>query len=168
MLGMPRRRRHPPPPVNCEAVQEAISARLDNETSGLDEPTVTRHLSECPPCRAFQQAWQTPASQLAHINRELRLGPAIAPPFELAELAARESRSQPRPPRRPSPPHPPVLPALSTAGRYLIAATPAAVAVICLHAGLAHPPHKTHTTPVSHCTHRPTDLWVSPEITVSK
>ena len=168
MFRLPRPRRRPPSPVNCQAVQEAISARLDNETAGLDQTTLARHLSECPPCRAFQQAWQTPDSQLAHITRQLRLGPAISAPTVLAELTARESQSHPRPTRRSSPPRHPFQPSLAAASRYLIAATPAAAILVCLHAGLAHPVHKAHPTPAMHCTHRPTDLWVSPEITASR
>ncbi len=168
MLRIPRRRRNPPSPVDCDAVQEAISARLDNETTPLDEPTITRHLSECPPCRAFRQAWQTPASQLVGLTRELRLGPVISPPSGLTERAARETQHHARPPRPSSSPRH-VQPALAAAGRYLLAGAPAAVALICLHAGLAHPPPQAARSPsLTHCTLHPSDLWVSPEITASR
>ena len=168
MLRLRRQRRNPPAPVDCDAVQEAISARLDNETTELNEPTITCHLSECPPCRAFQQAWQTPASQLVRLTRELRLSPVISPPSALTELAARETPRHSRAPRRSSPPGRHLQPALGAAGRYLLAVTPAAVTLICLHAGLAHPPHPAHSPSLTHCTLHPTDLWVSPEITASR
>jgi hypothetical protein len=147
-------------------VQEAISASLDSETTGIKERATMRHLSECESCRAFQQAWQTPTSELVRLTRDARLGPVISPPSGLLELAVGEGRRKTHRPPSPLPPR--FRPTLSGAGRGLIAGIPAAVALVCLHTGLAHPPHKAQTPPVSHCTNRPADLWVSPEIIASR
>ena len=42
------RRRARPSQVNCDAVQEAISALLDNEAAELDAKTISRHLVDAP------------------------------------------------------------------------------------------------------------------------
>jgi len=157
------RRRGRTNPVSCEAVQEALSARLDNEAAELDDHTISVHLSGCPSCQQFRQAWQQPGSQVVHLVRQLRLGPVVAPPPTLSELAARQYRRQPsprRPPRR-LPRHP--KPAI--AFRCLAAALPAAAAaIIYLQGGMVHQPHPPTRPQVSLCKHHPADLWVSPEI----
>ncbi len=160
------RRRARPTQVNCDAVQEAISALLDNETAELDAKTISRHLSRCPGCQQFRQAWQEPVSPAVHLVRQWRLGPAVSPPATLTELATREHRRQPpplRPPRRlrhyPKP---------AIAIRYLAAALPAAAMIIYLQGGLVHHPHPAARPQVSLCKHHPADLWVSPEITAPR
>jgi predicted anti-sigma-YlaC factor YlaD len=40
--------------MNCDQWQEAISARLDGEESGIDAALVDAHLATCAPCRAFE------------------------------------------------------------------------------------------------------------------
>jgi predicted anti-sigma-YlaC factor YlaD len=39
--------------MTCMQIHQAISARLDGEDPGLDEPTVYAHLAGCADCRAF-------------------------------------------------------------------------------------------------------------------
>ena len=41
------------PRMTCMQIHQAISARLDGEDPGLDEPTVYAHLAGCADCRAF-------------------------------------------------------------------------------------------------------------------
>ncbi len=160
------RRRARPTPVNCDAVQEAVSALLDNEAAGLDAKTIRRHLDGCPGCQQFRQAWQEAESQAVRLVRQLRLGPALSPPPPLTELATQQHRRQPpplRPPRRlrrnPKP---------AIAIRYLAAALPAAAAIIYLQGGLVHQTHPAVHPQVSRCTHHPADLWVSPELTTPR
>ena len=160
------RRRARPTQTNCDTVQEAISAALDNETAELDAKTISRHLDGCPRCQQFRQAWQETGSQAAHLVRQLRLGPVVSPPSPLTELAIREYRRQPpafRPPRRlrrnPKP---------AIALRYLAAALPAAAAIIYLQGGLVRQPHPAARPQVSLCKHHPANLWVSPEITTPR
>lgn len=40
--------------VNCSDFREALSSRIDGETSPLPDPVVDRHLAGCPQCRAWQ------------------------------------------------------------------------------------------------------------------
>jgi predicted anti-sigma-YlaC factor YlaD len=40
--------------VNCSDFREALSARIDGETSSLPDLVVDRHLAGCPHCRAWQ------------------------------------------------------------------------------------------------------------------
>ena len=102
-----RRRRARPTQINCDAVQEAISAALDNETAELDAKTIRRHLDGCPRCQQFREAWQETGSQAAHLVRQLRLGPVVSPPSprqnEQSESTAASRRLQatPAPPPQP-------------------------------------------------------------------
>lgn len=54
-------------------IHQAISARLDGEDPGLDEPTVYAHLAGCADCRAF-------AHDTEALHRRVRLAPAPAIP----------------------------------------------------------------------------------------
>jgi predicted anti-sigma-YlaC factor YlaD len=54
-------------------IQQAISARLDGEDPGLDEPTVYAHLAGCADCRAFAHGAEA-------LHRRMRLAPAPAIP----------------------------------------------------------------------------------------
>jgi predicted anti-sigma-YlaC factor YlaD len=54
-------------------LHQAISARLDGEAPGLDEPTVYAHLAGCADCRAF-------ARDIEALHRRVRLAPAPAIP----------------------------------------------------------------------------------------
>ena len=161
-----RRRRARPRQVDCETVQEAISALFDNEAAELSAKTISRHLDGCPGCQQFRQAWQEPGSEAVHLVRELRLGPVLSPPATLTELATREYRRRP-PPLRPNrrlrgSPKPAIV------IRYLAAALPAAAAIIYLQGALVHQPHPAAHPQVSRCTHHPADLWVSPELTTPR
>jgi predicted anti-sigma-YlaC factor YlaD len=59
--------------MTCMQIHQAISARLDGEDPGLDEPTVYAHLAACADCRAFAHASET-------LHRGLRLASAPAIP----------------------------------------------------------------------------------------
>lgn len=49
----------------CGPFREAISARLDGELLGLDEPVLVRHLAACPGCRH----WEGQAQQVTRRTR---------------------------------------------------------------------------------------------------
>jgi predicted anti-sigma-YlaC factor YlaD len=55
--------------THCARVREALSARIDGEQPGLDEPSITTHLERCGACRAFE-------ARLAATGRSLRVSPA--------------------------------------------------------------------------------------------
>jgi predicted anti-sigma-YlaC factor YlaD len=55
--------------MTCMQIHHAISARLDGEDPGLDEPTVYAHLAGCADCRAF-------ARDAEVVHRSVRLAPA--------------------------------------------------------------------------------------------
>jgi predicted anti-sigma-YlaC factor YlaD len=59
--------------MTCMQIHQAISARLDGEDPGLDEPTVYAHLAGCAECRAF-------AHDSEALHRSVRLAPAPAIP----------------------------------------------------------------------------------------
>jgi len=59
--------------MTCMQIHQAISARLDGEDPGLDEPTVYAHLAGCGDCRAF-------AHDAESLHRSVRLAPAPAIP----------------------------------------------------------------------------------------
>ena len=59
--------------MTCMQIHQAISARLDGEDPGLDEPTVYAHLAGCADCRAF-------ALHAESLHRTVRLAPAPAIP----------------------------------------------------------------------------------------
>lgn len=59
----------------CDLVEEALSARLDGEQAQLSEPELTRHLADCPGCRAFEQ-------QLHDLTRRARVR-SLAPERDL-------------------------------------------------------------------------------------
>ena len=59
--------------MTCMQIHQAISARLDGEDPGLDEPTVYAHLAGCGDCRAF-------AHHAESLHRSVRLAPAPAIP----------------------------------------------------------------------------------------
>jgi predicted anti-sigma-YlaC factor YlaD len=59
--------------MTCMQIHQAISARLDGEDPGLDEPTVYAHLAGCGDCRAFSHDAEA-------LHRSVRLAPAPAIP----------------------------------------------------------------------------------------
>ncbi len=59
--------------MTCMQIHQAISARLDGEDPGLDEPTVYAHLAGCADCRAFAHGAEA-------LHRSMRLAPAPAIP----------------------------------------------------------------------------------------
>jgi len=59
--------------MTCMQIHQAISARLDGEDPGFDEPTVYAHLAGCADCRAF-------AHDAEALHRTVRLAPAPAIP----------------------------------------------------------------------------------------
>ncbi len=59
--------------MTCMQIRQAISARLDGEDPGLDEPTVYAHLAGCADCRAFAHGAEA-------LHRSMRLAPAPAIP----------------------------------------------------------------------------------------
>lgn len=59
--------------MTCMQIHQAISARLDGEAPGLDEPTVHAHLAGCADCRAF-------ARESEALHRSVRLAPAPSIP----------------------------------------------------------------------------------------
>lgn len=75
--------------VSHEEVQAALSARLDGESTGVDDAVVDAHLAQCEECRAF---WE----RLVALSKNLRfaeVGGGMAPPPDLSEaiLAGVES-----------------------------------------------------------------------------
>lgn len=68
--------------MSCAQIREALSARLDGEDPGVDEPTLYAHLAGCGGCRAF-------AHEAEDLHRAVRLAPAPAiPDLAPAVLAA--------------------------------------------------------------------------------
>jgi predicted anti-sigma-YlaC factor YlaD len=41
--------------MRCDPIREALSARLDGESAGLDDPTIDGHLAGCASCAAWQE-----------------------------------------------------------------------------------------------------------------
>ncbi len=76
--------------MNCEPWREAISARADGESTGIEPRLLEAHLSRCADCRAFEAAVDT--------SRVVTFGPAAPPPdfakrvTKLAAMADRASR----------------------------------------------------------------------------
>ncbi|WJY67637.1 zf-HC2 domain-containing protein [Corynebacterium auris] len=75
--------------VSHEEVQAALSARLDGESTGVDDAVIDAHLAQCEECRAF---WE----RLVALSKNLRfaeVGGGMAPPPDLSEaiLAGVES-----------------------------------------------------------------------------
>jgi predicted anti-sigma-YlaC factor YlaD len=76
--------------MSCETVRESISAVLDGEQPCIGIAAQELHLTECPPCRAWQEA--------AHeVTRRMRLAPAplvateSAPPPRMVEVVMARS-----------------------------------------------------------------------------
>lgn len=68
--------------LSHEEVQAALSARLDGESTGLDDAVVDAHLEQCEQCRAY---WD----RLLSLSRNLGLaevGGGMAPPPDLSEV----------------------------------------------------------------------------------
>jgi hypothetical protein len=42
--------------ARCRAVRDAVSARIDDEETGLDDEVVRGHLARCEPCARFEAA----------------------------------------------------------------------------------------------------------------
>ena len=68
--------------LSHEEVRAALSARVDGESSGLDDAVVDAHVAECADCEAYYQ-------RLLSLSRNLRfaeLGGGMAPPEDLSQL----------------------------------------------------------------------------------
>jgi predicted anti-sigma-YlaC factor YlaD len=75
--------------VDCDRAREAISARIDDEDSGVPDAALAAHLSGCAACRAWEQR--------AHaVTRRARLGGA----FLGHDLTTRVLAAAPPPPAR--------------------------------------------------------------------
>jgi predicted anti-sigma-YlaC factor YlaD len=75
--------------MDCDTAREAISARIDDEDSGVPDAALEAHLSGCAACRAWEQR--------AHVvTRRARLGGA----FLDHDLTARVRAAAPPPPAR--------------------------------------------------------------------
>lgn len=59
--------------MNCNQIRQAISARIDGEALGVDEPTLEAHLTSCPDCREF-------LTRTEALHRAVRLAPAPSIP----------------------------------------------------------------------------------------
>ena len=59
--------------MSCERWRDAISARLDDEESGLDAALIDAHVARCPSCRTFAAAAEAS-------RRERRVGSATGVP----------------------------------------------------------------------------------------
>jgi len=75
--------------MTCMQIHQAISARLDGEDPGLDEPTVYAHLAGCADCRAFAHH-----SEALHRSVRLAAAPAIPDlaPGILTAISAESTR----------------------------------------------------------------------------
>jgi predicted anti-sigma-YlaC factor YlaD len=56
-------------PIDCEHCRTAISARLDDEDTGLPSASVHAHLARCAGCRTFE-------ADVSSLHRALRVAPA--------------------------------------------------------------------------------------------
>lgn len=81
---------HHDPPSSCATVMEAISARIDGETSPLPSVEVDRHLAGCAACRRFGSA----AGEVTVHTRQLdtTVTPDLAPTILAALHEERRSR----------------------------------------------------------------------------
>ena len=76
--------------MRCEVIREALSARLDGETSELTDHAVDVHLGTCPACTAW-------AEELAVLHRMVRVREAEpVPDITVAILGAVPSAAAPR------------------------------------------------------------------------
>jgi predicted anti-sigma-YlaC factor YlaD len=78
--------------MECEAVREALSARLDGEPSGLPAGSVDRHLEGCRSCTAWSE-------ELATLHRMVRVREAEAVP-DLSAAIVEAYRPGPKERRR--------------------------------------------------------------------
>jgi predicted anti-sigma-YlaC factor YlaD len=75
--------------MRCDTFREALSARLDGESPGLDDATIDTHLDTCEACGAW-------AEELATLHRMVRVREAEVVP----DLTAAILGTQPAPVRR--------------------------------------------------------------------
>lgn len=74
--------------MQCDDVRDALSARLDGEPTGLDDPTLHAHLAGCPSCRSFDE-------RLADVHRRIRVRPAEVVPDLSTAIMARVAPATP-------------------------------------------------------------------------
>jgi predicted anti-sigma-YlaC factor YlaD len=75
--------------VSCDPFRDALSARLDGESPGMDTARLEEHLAGCPSCRDWQEA-------AAEVTRRARLEPAPrVPDVTAAVLAALPAVARP-------------------------------------------------------------------------
>jgi predicted anti-sigma-YlaC factor YlaD len=76
--------------MGCETWREALSARVDGESLGLDAALLDAHLAGCVECRQYE-------ADLLRLHRMVRVAPADVVPDRTAEiLAAVTGRRLPR------------------------------------------------------------------------
>jgi predicted anti-sigma-YlaC factor YlaD len=84
--------------MRCDTYREAISARLDGESPGLDEATIDAHLDTCEACAAWSE-------ELVTLHRMVRVREAEAVPDLTSAIlgTGTDTRTgiQPAPVRRP-------------------------------------------------------------------
>ena len=76
--------------MRCDTIREALSARLDGESAGVDDTTIDAHLDTCEACGAW-------ADELTTLHRMVRVREAENVP----DLTAAILGTQPTPVRRP-------------------------------------------------------------------
>jgi len=84
--------------MRCDTYREAISARLDGESAGLDDTTIDAHLDTCEACAAWSE-------ELVTLHRMVRVREAEAVPDLTAAIlgtgTGTGTGTQPVPVRRP-------------------------------------------------------------------
>ncbi|WP_080795934.1 zf-HC2 domain-containing protein [Corynebacterium pacaense] len=76
--------------VDCREIQAALSARLDGESSGIEDEVVDAHLAHCADCREFYD-------RAAHLKRQLNFcvaQPRTMVPPDLSEVILAEVEPQ--------------------------------------------------------------------------
>jgi predicted anti-sigma-YlaC factor YlaD len=108
--------------MDCRAYQEAISARIDDEETGLEAEAVESHLRTCHACRSW-------AEKATAVTRSARVGSAEPVPDLTAPIMAAAAARSRREPNAPSSTSSPTLVArlglIMVAGAQLYLAIPA-------------------------------------------
>ncbi len=80
--------------MRCDTYREAISARLDGESAGLDDTTIDAHLDTCGACAVWSE-------ELVTLHRMVRVREAEAVPDLTAAILGTSTGTQPAPTRHP-------------------------------------------------------------------
>ncbi len=76
--------------MGCETWREALSARLDGESSDVLSEALDAHLHTCPDCSAW-------AKRLERLHRATRIAPAVSVPDLTEEILAAAAAANPPP-----------------------------------------------------------------------